>query len=230
MREPMPRRASIDDAENTVPSAPRVARPRRKRIVTEESTEAAVLSTPEVREEQVVETPAPRPRRKAPTRRVAETVEPEITTTEPTRSSRRSKGSRVPTIVVVLVLLSAIGISAALGFADKGTIDVAAKLQEQGQIQANIAGEQSGTASQVVPVQNTPVSVPNGGLQGRGIDSGAAPAPVVQSDATTTATSSLSTASTTEATNESAEDTETPDSEASPSDTESAPAQATPVE
>lgn len=224
----MPRRASAPDSENTVPSTPRVARPRRKRVVSEVVTEETVSEGVSERVEEVVETPAPRPRRKAPTRKVVESVVEEVRVSDsPVSTPRRQKRSRISTIIMAVIFVGAFGLSAALGFSDKGTIDVAAKLQEQGQIQANIAGEQSGSGSQVVPVQNTPVDVPNGGLQGRGLDS-SPPPPPPQEMASSTATSTEQSATSTEALEASLE------SESVPEDTISnetpAPASDTPAQ
>jgi hypothetical protein len=216
----MPRRASVSDAESIVPSAPRVARSRRKRADENSSEVLTVPRTADAEEAVATETPLTRPRRKAPTRRVVAPATEDVRVSEtPSKSvARRPDRSRLSLVLMSVFFLSAVGVSALLGFADKGTIDVAAKLQEQGQIQANLAGEQAGTASQVVPVQTTPVEIPNGVLRGMGIDSGQPPPPppLATSTATSTTDVATSTAETTETTETESTDTAGTETETSP--------------
>lgn len=216
----MPRRASIVDSEDSAPPVKRVRRAPRKRVEAESSLgeESVVVET------SVETTPSPAPRRKAPTRRVAESIaDDKSASSEAVNPPRRTSRSRFSVITITAVFLGAIGLSAALGFSDKGTIDVAAKLQEQSQIQANNAGEQAGVESQVVPVQNTPVEVPNGGLRGRGVDSAVVPVPA-PTPATTTATSTETTATSTEEIQETTEDKSAsePETSVAPAATEAA--------
>jgi hypothetical protein len=96
--------------------------------------------------------------------------------------------------IALAILLSGIGGSVLIGISDKGKIDVAARIQQQNQSVAN-QGVGADGQIQTIPVQNTPVNVPNGGL----IPAGAAtPALVPSPDpvATATATSSTEAAST----------------------------------
>ncbi|MBY0310145.1 hypothetical protein K2Q16_03305 [Patescibacteria group bacterium] len=187
----MPRREPLSDEETIATPVKRVRRAPRKKIVEEESVSEGEARTATERVEEVALTAPPRARRKAPTRRAPEPAAEESTPHAPVVTPRHPARPRVSTFIMVAVFLGAIGVSAALGFSDKGTIDVAAKLQEQGQIQANLVGEGSGVAGQVVPVQNTPVEVPNGGLSGRGVDS-APSAPSPADVASTTASSTES--------------------------------------
>jgi len=130
-------------------------------------------------------------RRKAPVRRVvapAPVTEapPSTSVSEVTPKRRLRGGRRMQWIVVLALLLFGIGGSVLIGISDKGKIDVAARIQQQNQTAADQARDSGGMA-QTIPVQNTPVNVPNGGL----IPAGAAapaPVPVPEPVATATAT------------------------------------------
>lgn len=165
-------------ADGDTPPAPR----RRTRRFT------PVMTAPESLPEEEVVSPVverevdPTPRRKAPVRVV------------PASGATRTVRTRsvVPVVVMVGVFFSGIGLSAAVGLTDKGTIDVVAKMQEQSALQAGMNGDSASDGQdtgQVIPVQNTPVNVPNGGLRGRGVGSEPPPPPPPPLPASTTATS-----------------------------------------
>lgn len=101
-------------------------------------------------------------------------------------------------LVVAIVLASGVGASAAVGLTDAGTIDVQQTIEARNErIRNNQATENDLLKSTVeVPVQNTNVGKPNGGLVGRG--TGGLP-PTPPPPATTTATSTEMIASSTEA-------------------------------
>lgn len=148
-------------------------------------------------------------RRKAPVRRVSAAA-PEVSASpvisgsvaSSLPSQSRLRRNRGVTIVVVLLLVVGVGVSAALGMSDRGVIDVTARMNEQMQLQAKIAGENGESTTYTVPVQNAQVvDVPNGGLRGRGIGSEPTPppAPPVESASSTATTTDAATESPTEA-------------------------------
>lgn len=189
----MPRATPVPDTEETVPAPKRVRRaPRKKTLETEVVNEAdsAVES---------IGSPAA-PRRKAPARRVAApapapaTAHEAMTTASAQGAARPRRSGRLQVVVVLGVLIIGVGASAVIGLSDKGKIDVAARIQEQSQLLANQTGGEGGQ-SQTIPVQNTPVNVPNGGLTPAG--AATPPPPPPPEPATTTASSTEATASTT---------------------------------
>lgn len=218
MRERMPRLASTEENDNTIVPPKRPRRAPRKRA-TPAVEEEAVIDVG--REDVAEEKPVTRtPRRKAPTRRVVEQA-PVVSNDTPTRASAPRR-SRLPLIIMSAVFFAGVGVSALLGFSDKGAIDVASRIQEQSALQAGNSGEGNNNG-QPIPVQNTPVDVPNGGLRGRGAD--ATPPPPPEVPATTTATSSDETAEENTATSTQAapeEETEAVAEEASDTTTEAA--------
>lgn len=120
------------------------------------------------------------PVRKAPTPLSAE------------QKSRRKKRRQAG--VVVAILLLGVGSSAAVGFQDKGVIDVNQTINERNQ-----KNQSSGNGNQdVIPVQNTN-KAPNGGLKGLGIGS-ASSKPEPEEEEIATATTSDAVASSTEGT------------------------------
>lgn len=108
------------------------------------------------------------PVRRAPVRRKA----PRVVTEQPVAvaPSKPTKRRRpyLPFVVVVVLFAASIGVSAAVGLSDSGTIDVAARMNEQSALQAsNDGGAVDETGERIIPVQNSqPPSVPNGGLVG----------------------------------------------------------------
>ena len=107
---------------------------------------------------------------------------------EPTRARRSPK----TLIVALLVLAIAGGVSAGIGFTDKGQINVAEKIAQRKQ---NASPEEQAVLNSV-PVQQAQNNIPNGGLVGTGKS-----APVAQTQepvATTTASTTAETASSTD--------------------------------
>ena len=127
------------------------------------------------------------------TRRVVEESRPERITTRkaPTpiaaEKAKTRRGRKNSTVVAVLLLLG-IGSSAAVGFTDKGQIDVAQTIAQRNE-EARAAGQ----PEIIIPVQTS--DLPNGGLTGVGDDPSAQP-PVITPDPN--ASSTEATASTTE--------------------------------
>lgn len=192
----MPRATPVPDNEETLTAPKRVRRAPRKKVVASEE-EPGTASAPEP-------TSAVAPvRRKAPTRRVAapaaapQNVQDMTMATSAPSVSRVRRGGRMQVLVIVGALIIGVGASAAIGLSDSGKIDVAARIQEQSQLMANQTGGNDQGGVQTVPVQNTPVNVPNGGL----VPAGAAtpPPPPPEPATTTTATTSDEVASSTEA-------------------------------
>ena len=100
------------------------------------------------------------------------------------------KNIRRQILVITFLLLLGVGSSAAVGFSDKGIINVEETIAYRND-QARAAGEAEDT---LVPVQNTPQEV-DGGLIGLSTDSLEA---IAAQSATTTATSSAVSASSTQ--------------------------------
>ncbi len=179
----MPRATPVPDSEEISTAPKRVHRaPRKKTALSEDDT--TIMS-------KAVTTALP-VRRKAPRRVVApvQTNKHEFESrTSVTSTSSRPRRSRFFHLVVVVgALIIGIGTSAVIGLSDRGKIDVAARIQAQSQLVANQNGGEN-VASQTIPVQNTPVNVPNGGLVPAGAAT-PAPPPVTPESATTTTTSS----------------------------------------
>lgn len=182
----MPRATPVPDNEETSTAPKRVRRaPRKKALAAEDVVP--------VTDEMVVTAPAATPvpvRRKAPTRRVAAPAADvgrvsESYVATASASPRPRRGGRLQMAVVLGVLVIGVGASVAIGLSDSGKIDVAARIQEQSQLVANQNGGGEGGTTQTIPVQNTPVNVPNGGLIPAGAATPAPPPP--PEPATTTA-------------------------------------------
>ncbi len=166
-------RPSLKDSPDVVKRAPRrqvvrrVTVPRTRKVDTE--------PVQEIVEEKVLE-------RKAPARFVEAKT--------PRRFSRRTI---ITSAIFVAGLIAAIWI----GTSDNGQINVSALITERNNQVANgEAGDSDsgdGNTQQVVPVQSSAPTVPNGGLHGQGISNTPPPAPPAEvassTEATTTATS-----------------------------------------
>ena len=179
----MPRATPVPNSEEMSTAPKRVRRaPRKKTVLSEADT--TIMS-------EAVTTALPM-RRKAPRRVVApiQTDEHafEARTSVTSTNSRPRRSGFFHLVVVVGALSIGIGTSAVIGLSDRGKIDVAARIQAQSQLVANQNGGENG-ASQTIPVQNTPVNVPNGGLVPAGAATPALP-PATPESVTTTATSS----------------------------------------
>jgi hypothetical protein len=152
-RAPRKRVAKVvsEEAETPAP-APRKRAPRK-------SSEDAVKRTPRKRVAKEEDTPTPR---KAPTPLASEKS-----------NSKKSKKQRY---VVGILMFLGIASSAAVGFTDKGSINVEATITARNE-QSRAAGREG----EIVPVQNTDVQ-PDGGLIGlMGSDSTPPAAPVASS-------------------------------------------------
>lgn len=103
------------------------------------------------------------------------------------QKAKTRRGRKNITVVAILLLLG-VGSSAAVGFTDKGQIDVAQTIAQRNE-EARAAGQ----PEIIIPVQTT--ELPNGGLTGVGDDPSAQP-PASTPDPT--ASSTEATASTTE--------------------------------
>lgn len=120
---------------------------------------------------------------------------------EPTVVAQPSKRRRpyLPFVIVGVLFVISIGVSAAVGLSDSGTIDVAARMNEQSALQAgNDGGAVDESGQRIIPVQNSqPANVPNGGLipVAPGDQAAFTPPPLPpEVEASSTATSSLETA------------------------------------
>jgi len=109
----------------------------------------------------------------------------------------RQKQKQKHFIVIAIILLIGVGASAAVGFTDKGQINVSQVIEERNQrIASGTTDERDGDAQRIeVPVQNTNKQA-NGGLVGLGTG-GAKPQPPTEA-ASTTATTTDATASSTD--------------------------------
>lgn len=136
----------------------------------------------------------------------------------PTKISQNKRSWRPSRklIVVGLVLMSGLGATLWIGFSDQGQIDVSAKIVERNnEIMAGVrpdGDENSATIakSQIVPVQNTNTTVPNGGLRGRGVGTAKVEqpnVPLATSTATSTASSTSDIATSTEDVSDNANNT-----------------------
>ncbi len=141
------------------------------------------------------------PLKRAPQKRAARKTDDEPTSARvsarkaptPIAAERaKVKRSRKNATVVAVLLLLGVGSSAAVGFTDKGQIDVAQTIAQR-----NEAARAAGQPEITIPVQTTPE--PNGGLTGVGdIPSNAQPV------STTTAATASSTDATASSTKETA--------------------------
>ena len=140
------------------------------------------------------------------TERVTEPVVSEKVRKAPTSfasEQQATKRFRKQMMVVAVVLITGIGTSAAVGFTDKGQIDVQKTIEDRNErIRNNTATEQDTIASKVeVPVQDTTAAAKenkaDGGLIGRGTG-GSVPKPRAEL-ATPNASTTESMASSTEA-------------------------------
>jgi hypothetical protein len=196
----MPRAAKKIEADIPEPVAlveqkpKRVRRPRASAAVLSEVTPTitaladVIPPSPKGEEKRVI-------RRKAPTRKVSAPVAeaPDLTATErreQTHPRARKPVSWSVVMVCAVVLFGAsLGVSAAVGMTDVGAINVNEKLQAHAHSRTPNQGSDGTVESQTIPVQTTPVTVPNGGLIGAG---NPPPTPPVATEpATTTATSSV---------------------------------------
>lgn len=162
-RKRVPKSASEDGVEAPhVRRAARTVSPRKRTPKKEPEAEMSPIQATE-----------PEPvKRKAPT---------PIASTE--AEKRRSNKQLIIALTIIVVGISA---SAAVGFTDKGQIDVEGTITFR-----NEQFRASGNESMVIPVQNSP-QLPNGGLVGLppGSEESNPPVPVEQSEiATSTATS-----------------------------------------
>jgi hypothetical protein len=176
----------------------RVARPKKVEAVTEE-----VVS--DVTETVVAPAPKPRARRKAPTKVMKEEVEVVVPEAESPKLRLKTVGRR--SIYVYAGVITASFVAAAvIGYSDKGQINIteAVEMHNAALVAGNVASAEAAArngqvpdTSMVIPVQNNPSNLPDGGL----IASGALPPPPVVEEvvSTSTATSSEAVASTTEA-------------------------------
>lgn len=114
----------------------------------------------------------------------------------PLTAERKLRNKRRQQVAIVLViLLLGIGSSAAVGFQDKGVIDVNQTIAAR-----NAKSQASGDGTQeTIPVQNTS-KAPNGGLRGLGVGSAPAEPAPVEEVATTTASTSAEATDSSEAT------------------------------
>lgn len=195
----MPRARATATVEETdtpvVKRAPRRRAPAAETLVPPAATETTQVSPePDQNEEPV---------RRAPVRRKAPRVVTEpVAVVQPKPAKRRRP--YLPFVVVVVLFAISIGVSAAVGLSDSGTIDVAARMSEQSALQAgNDGGAVDETGQRIIPVQNSqPPSVPNGGLVGVAPADQAAftPPPLPpEVSATTSTTTTAVTASSSEA-------------------------------
>lgn len=200
----MPRVRSFDPNSESEPVKKVVRRaPRRPKIV-------ASQTVSEVKEEEValdeVIPSISHPSALPPVRRRA----PRIATPEAAISVGNTERSYIFYVVIVGIFLVSVGISAAIGFSDKGTIDVAARISEQNASQASGGGDGAAAGmNTTIPVQNSaPPSIPNGGLVGQGVlaASPLPPPPVDTSATSSSSTPSIENASTTPGTNREADE------------------------
>jgi hypothetical protein len=161
-RAPRKRAAKVVLSDSAASAAVKSA-PRKRVSKKETDTESSVARSPR---ESVRKAPTPIAAERAKTRR----------------------GRKNVTVVAILLLLG-VGSSAAVGFTDKGKIDVAQTIAKRNE-EARAAGKPEIT----IPVQTT--LEPNGGLLGVGDDTAAQPAQASTTPAT--ASSTESTASSTE--------------------------------
>lgn len=146
---------------------------------------------------------APRARasvEKAPKREEVEKVEKQVQRKAPTpiaAKKARSNARRNQLIVVAVLFFVGVGASAAVGFTDKGQIDVSRTIEERNERIRNGQIDDADKQRIVVPVQNTNNSQkPNGGLVP--IPQDQLPAPVIEEVASTTASTTDATASSTD--------------------------------
>lgn len=161
--------------------------PRKRAVRKSTKGEGAAVSrvkkAPEPVVENIVKEESPR---KAPTPLAAERT--------------TSKRKRNQLLIVLVLLIVGVGSSAAIGYSDKGVINVNEVISEK-----NKKAKESGdTTAVTIPVQNTSNDVPNGGFVGLGT-----PKPPAQSEevASTTASTTDATASSTDETASSTEAT-----------------------
>lgn len=176
---------SSSDGSSTRRRAPRQRASRSSIRASRETTTRKVVSRrPAPKPVEKVERVAP-PERKAPT---------PIASTKASRMKRRKQ-----LITAFVVLVIGIGISAVVGFTDKGQIDVQKTIQERNErIRTNTTDERDANTQLIeVPVQNTNIK-PKEGLVGAGKAKAPAPAPVPVVTSSTTASTTDTVASTTE--------------------------------
>ncbi len=171
-------RPSLKDSPDDVKRAPR--RQVVRRVTVPRTRKVATEPVQEIIEEKVLE-------RKAPAR-----------FTEAKTPRRFSKRTIITSSLFVVGLIAAIWI----GTSDNGQINVSALITERNNQVANgEAGDSDsgdGSTQQVVPVQNSAPTVPNGGLRGQGISNTPPPPPVEVASSTEATTTATSTENTTE--------------------------------
>ncbi|USN87511.1 MAG: hypothetical protein H6779_03800 [Candidatus Nomurabacteria bacterium] len=171
-------------------------------------------TTPKIKKKAV---PAPAPA--IPIPRVVEvdgvdsTFERKAPTTLGVSTGSKSRVSKRG-VIIVAVLIVVLGATLWIGFSDKGQIDVSEKIAERN---AKIASGDTSSieesprgGSQVIPVQNTTPSVPNGGLRGRGVGTAKVSQPPVEDSIESASSTATSTATSTDvSTNEEGNSTST---------------------
>lgn len=128
--------------------------------------------------------------RKTAARKTAATVVRKAPARESAFQTARSGRSPKTTIIVLAVFVVIFGISFAIGYSDRGVIDVSSKITER-KLQGTLEEQER---LRTVPVQQTQASSPNGGLVGTGKSE---PVVVPQGPASTTASTTDEVASTT---------------------------------
>jgi hypothetical protein len=174
----------------------RVVRPKKVEAVTEE-----VVS--DVTEVEVAPAPKPRARRKAPTKVMKEEVEMVVPEAEVPKLRLKTIGRRSIYVYAGVITASLVA-AAVIGYSDKGQINIteAVEMHNAALVAGSVASAEAAVRNgqvpdtgMVIPVQNNPSNLPDGGL----IASGALPPPVIEEVvSTSTATSSEAVASSTE--------------------------------
>lgn len=188
--------------------------PRARTTTTEEETLVPKKRAPRKRVTAVSDGEAPTPRApRAPRKRVepvAEATSVEVARTEPARRAptpireqrkavSRGRRSLMWTLGIVLLLC---GAGVGIGMSDNGQIDVVAVVNERNE-RINRGEVREGESTITVPVQSSDVR-PNGGLTPADAPT---PPPVLETPATTTATSSEAVTETTDGNTEGTENT-----------------------
>lgn len=166
-------RPSLKDSPDVSKRAPR--RQVVRRVVTPRSSKVVADPVQEIIEEEVIE------RRSS------------VRLAEVKKSRRFSRRTIITGVVLVFGLIATIWI----GNSDNGQINVSALITERNNQVANgEAGDSDsgdGSAQQVVPVQSSAPTVPNGGLRGQGISNTPPPQPPADIASTTEATTTATT-------------------------------------
>lgn len=196
-------RPSLKDSPDVAKRAPR--RQVVRRVTVPRTRKVATEPVPEIIEEKVLE-------RKAPAR-----------FTEAKTPRRFSRRTIITSSIFVVGLIAAIWI----GTSDNGQINVSALITERNNQVANgEAGDSDsgdGNTQQVVPVQSSAPTVPNGGLRGQGISNTPPPPPVEVASSTEATTTATSTDDVTEENSDNSSAVETINSDTNTTQPESAP-------